>query len=64
MNFNDEKEYIPGLKLLPFGGFEVAVLLHKLHGGERLNDRQDDSRDLQPMTDVSSGWLRSKMMAG
>lgn len=54
--------------LLPFGGFEVAVLLLKLQdgdGGDNENDKDCSAEtiDFQPVTGpVSSGWLRSKMM--
>ncbi len=65
MNLNEEHDYTPGLKLLPFGGFEVASLLLKLHNGNPAgSDKNDDSLDFQPLTEVSSGWLQSKIMVG
>lgn len=63
MNLNEEHDFNPGLKLLPFGGFDVASLLLKLHNGNPCSsDSPEDALDFQPLTDVSSGWLRSKMM--
>jgi hypothetical protein len=53
----------PPLKLLPFGGFEVAVLLTKLHDNSYAEER-NDAVTLLPATSVRSGWLRSKIMAG
>jgi hypothetical protein len=66
MNLNQENDYIPSLKLLPFGGFEVALLLQKLHSGAPLtNDGTHETLDFQPKARaVSSGWLSSKIMAG
>jgi hypothetical protein len=65
MNLNENNEYTPSLKLLPFGGFDVASLLHKLESGQIKNDLSDNSIDFQPISNpVSSGWLRSKMMSG
>ena len=65
MNLNDDHNYIPGLKLLPFGGFEVSVLLNQLKSGQRNGDTNDDSTEFQPPSSiVSSGWLQSKIMAG
>jgi len=60
----EENEYAPSPNLLPFGGFEVAVLLLRLQAGEiGGDDRSLDRLDFQPLTkEVSSGWLRSKMM--
>ena len=54
----------PPLKLLPFGGFEVAVLLTKLHDNGYADERSNDVVTLLPATSVRSGWLRSKIMAG
>ena len=65
MNFNEENEWTPSPNLLPFGGFEVAALLLKLQRGESGISSDEDLLDFQPMTrDVSSGWLRSKILAG
>jgi hypothetical protein len=65
MNFNEENQYTPSPNLLPFGGFEVATLLLKLQRGENKIGDDQDLLDFQPMTrDVSSGWLRSKILAG
>jgi hypothetical protein len=64
MNLNEDHEYTPSLKLLPFGGFEVAALLVQLHNGKNLRESTEDSFEFQANANVSSGWLRSKIMAG
>jgi hypothetical protein len=64
MKCNQENDYAPSPDLLPFGGFEVAVLLLKLQdGGTGGNDHNVETMDFQPLPrEVSSGWLRSKLM--
>jgi len=66
MNLNNDIEYTPSLDLLPFGGFEVAVLLARLESGDDGSQHLDEqSKYSLPMTtEVSSGWLRSKLMGG
>ncbi len=65
MNFNEDNEFTPTLKLLPFGGFEVAALLQQLQNGRNPRDMKDDNTDFPVLnSSVSSGWLRSKIMAG
>lgn len=64
MNLNEDHKYIPSPKLLPFGGFEVATLLLQLQHGRRNNETSNDSTEFQANSNISSGWLHSKMMAG
>jgi len=66
MNYNDDNESTPNPSLLPFGGFEVASLLSMIANGERtFIDKRDESSGFPHVkVNVSSGWLRSKIMAG
>jgi len=65
MNVNSDIDFFPSQKLLPFGGFEVAALLLKLQDSDNGPSIDGDGTvDCQPMIEVSSGWLRSKMLAG
>jgi len=66
MSHNDDNEFSHSPNLLPFGGFEVATLLSMISSGERaFIEKRHDQSDFQPTTaTVSSGWLRSKIMAG
>jgi hypothetical protein len=66
MNLNSDIDFTPSLDLLPFGGFDVAVLLARLEAGD-IGDQPVDEQIhvcLPTSTEVSSGWLRSKLMGG
>jgi hypothetical protein len=64
MKFKEDHEFIPSPDLLPFGGFEVAVLLHRLQVGDSTgNAGSIEIINFEPPArEVSSGWLRSKLM--
>jgi hypothetical protein len=66
MNLTTDLEFTPSPKLLPFGGFEVGPLLAQLEAGDRADrDVSEQSISHQPITrEVSSGWVRSKLMGG
>jgi hypothetical protein len=55
----------PNPKLLPFGGFEVAVLLSKLHDSACAAERTSaPTVNFSPVAETArSGYLRSKMAA-
>ncbi len=64
MRANESSQFTPSPDLLPFGGFEVAVLLLKLQDGSTSShDLSGPLMDFEPQPrEVSSGWLRSKLM--
>jgi len=64
MRANESDNFTPSSDLLPFGGFEVKVLLLKLQDGHTPEVGSSDALlDFQPQPrEVSSGWLRSKLM--
>jgi len=57
-------DFTPGPKLLPFGGFEVAALLHLLPASEEdCNHHTQDSISISTLAGLDSGgWLRSTLM--
>jgi len=64
----EKKDFTPGPKLLPFGGFEVAALLNNLKNAKAEASSSEDCHysafAFHRANRISSGWLQSKIMAG
>jgi hypothetical protein len=65
MSLNDDTRFDFNPNLLPYGGFEVSTLLAKLKTKNNNCEKSEEILDfLPPVSEISSGWLRSKMMTG
>ena len=66
MTSNNENSSARNRNLLPYGGFEVAALLNKINSEteEKAAPQLEATEELPVKNTVSSGWLRSKIVAG